>query len=570
MTDVIQQTKLGVAYVTSLSDVTPADVPVYNPNAEGRLRMYKDIYRGKQYIGEGSIGRYVPNVDDPVLDYDTGFYRVRSVDPGTLLADLVEWNAPIRGGASAADFLLGVGPRYPQQGYFVYVNNAAEPPVLNVDSGFYTRYPNTKYFRIFAGLQPLPNAEILSAHYGSSGNYLDDLIPAIEIVDTQGLPAWVPDSAFASRQIVDGEYCMVVGYDTNGNVTGEAAFICRNTGMVRPTSATQYRIESVELYGPHVDRTSMQVKYPVNATIDSVPLQCQVNYRGGGSTIKPIDGTKIRLVSDAMYLPTSPDINQPATLIYNLDATEAYDGSLENEQRFIPVQYTIVADPQADAYGFKLCSFPYWAGAAQGWAWRHYLHDLDHDAVYDVTQITGLAANSKPFDPKLYGVLQEITFAVSVSRADPRFNPYEHVQTLWVSLYADGTVQNTTNWTVLFEQGYNAFGRNCQAISTYVSSGVYQLDVTAGAVTFSEWLERLYTDTRPLYNSHNEGGPLTPTHFLVQVAGIRKRFPLSKWQELLQFEVPGTAGDIATIHFVQEVNGEDLYLSSCGLILRIK
>lgn len=570
MTNIIQQTPLGVQYVSVLSDVTPADVPVYNPNAEGRLRMYADIYRGKQYIGEGNKGRIVPNVDDPVLDYDTGFYRVKSVDPGTLLANLVEWSAPVRGGASAADFILGVGPRYPQQGYFVYVNNAVNPPVLNVDSGFYTRYPNTKHFRVFAGLVPLPNADIISAHYGASGNYIDDLIPALELTDTQGLPAWVPDSAFASREVDDGEYCCVVGYDTNGNVTGQAVFQCRNTGMVRPSSATQYQIESVELYGPHVDRTGMQVKYPVNATIDSIPLQCQVNYRGGKSTVKPIDGVKIRLVSNSTYLPTSPDINEPATLIYNLDATEAYDGSMDNTTRFITAQYTIVADPQADAYGFKLCSFPYWVSAAQGYAWRHYLHDLDHDAVYDVTQIAQLGANSKPFEPKLYGVVQEVTFTLDVSRADPRFNPYWHAQTIQVSLYADGTTNNTTNWTVLFERGYNAFGRNCQAISTYVSSGVYQLDITCGAASFPEWLERLYTDTRPLFNSHNEGGPLTPTHMVVQVAGIRKRFPLNKWQELLQFEAPGTVGDIATIHFVKEVNGEDLYLSSCGLILRIK
>lgn len=566
----VLSTPIGVNYVLAITDSTPADVPVYNPNAMFQLRLWDQIYTGKNNVGAGNIGRYVPNLGDQVLDWETGYYRVTNVDPGTLLSTLVPWSAPVRGGATAADFIMGVGPRFPQQGYFIYVNNNANPPVLNVDSGFYTRYPNTAHFRVFVGNDPLPNTEVLSATYGSAGNYIDDKIPAIQLLDSAGLPAWVPDSAFAKRAIQDGEILTLVGYDVNGNTTGIATFTGRNTSMVRASNTTQYLIESVELHGNTVDRTAMQVKCPVNATLDSIVLQCQVNYKGGTSVVKPIDGVKIRLVSNGNYMPTSPDINQPGTLIYNLDTTEAYEGSTDNEQRFISAQYTIVADPVADAYGFKLCSYPYWSTTLNIWAWRHYLHDLDHDAVYDASNIVQLAANSNPVDPKLYGTLQEVTWALDVSRVDPRFNPYQHVQTMWATLYADGTVKNTTNWTVLFEQGYDTFGRNLQCISSYVSSGVYQMDITSGAVTLSEWLQRVYINTRPLYNSHNEGGPLTPTHFVMQVAGIRKRFAIARWQDVLQFEAPGTVGDIATLHFTQEVDGQDRYLSSAGLILRIQ
>ena len=565
----ILQTRLGVKYVSMLTDTTPADVPVYNPRGLFQPRLYEQIYRGLQYVGEGNIGRYVPNINDLVLDYDSGWYRVKSVDPGTLLAELVPWTAPVHGGATVEDFILGVGPRFPSQGYFIYVNNNVNPPVLNVDSGFYTRYPNTKYFRVFVGEKPLPNTEVLSATYTQSGKYEDDKIPAVQIADlTNALPAWVPDSAFAKRPIEDGEILTLVGYDVNNNVTGMATFIGRNSGMVRSSSTTQYLISAVELYGPQVDSTSMQVKCPVNATLDTLSLQCQVTYQDGSSTIKPIDGRKIRLVSNGNYMPTSPDINQPATLIYNLDAVEAYEGSLEASGRFIAKQYTIVADPVADAYGFKFASFPYWASAALGWQMRHFLHDLDHDAVYDVTNIAKLAAASKPLEPKLYGSVQEVSYSVDVSRVDPRFKPYEHVQTMWVSLFADGYTKNTTNWTVLFEQGYDAYGRTCQAISTYVSSGVYKFDITGGAVSYSEWIQRHYINTRPIYNRYDEGGPLDPTHFIMQVGGIRKRFALTKWQEELQFDVPGQAGDLAVLHFVREVNGEDKYLSSCGLIIR--
>lgn len=567
MSDVLS-TSIGVKYVLAITDTTPANVPVYNPNGQFQLRLISQVFTGVNDIGDGNKGRYVPNLDDMILDYETGFYRVTNVDPGTLQCTLVPWSAPVRGGATAADFILGVGARFPQQGYFIYVNNNATPPVLNVDSGFYTRYPNTAYFRVFVGNDPLPNTEVLSAVYGSAGEYIDDKIPALQLTDTTGLPAWVPDSAFAKRQITDGEVLTLVGYDTNGNTTGIGTFIGRNTSMVRPSNTTQYLIDSIELYGPSVDRTAMEVKCPVNATLASIILQCQVNYKDGSKVVKPIDGEKIRLVSNTNYVPMSPGINQPATLLYNLDTTEAYEGSTDNPTRSINAQYNIVADPVADAYGFKLASFPYWISASLGYGMKHYLHDLDHDAVYDVSNMVELAATSDPLQPKAYGTQQHIAFSVDVSRVDPRFNPYNHVQDMWVSLYADGTVKNTTNWTVLFEQGYDTFGRNCQMISTYVSSGVYQMDITSGAVTLSEWLQRIYTNTRPIFNSNNEGGPLVPSHFIIQVAGIRKRFPISSWQDVLQFEVPGTAGDIAAIHFTQEVDGQDRYLSTAGLIIR--
>lgn len=566
----IYTTSSGTPYVVELTDTTPADVPVYNPNNLMAVMHYSWIYTGKNNIGEGHTGRYVPAVGTLIDDKDTGFYYVTAVDPGTLLSTLAPWSPPVRAGATAEDFMLGVGPRFPSQGYFIYVNNETVPAVLNVDSGFYTRYPGTKYFRIFAGNTPLPSSEVISGIYNADNTYTGDRIPAVQLLDANGLPAWVPDAAWSKRQIVDGEPLVLVGYTGDNVVTGIGTFVGRNTAMVRPSNSSQKLISSVQLAGPSVNNATMQVKMAVNATIDSVVLMCLVTYANGDKVEKPIDGTKIRLITNGAYMPTSPDINQPATLIYTLDVTEAYEGFNETETRTISTQYTLVADPVADAYGFKLFSYPSGVAGSPTYGWKHYLHDIDHGQVIDVSNIVSLGANSKAFDPTLYGTVQELTFAIDVHRADPAYNPYVHAQTIWATIYAPPGDSTDTNWTVLFEQGRNPFGQLIEANITYVSSGVYTVDLTSGAASLSEWLTRMYTNTRPIYNSYSEGGPLDPTHFIVTVAGVRKRFALTQWSSLLQFEVTAAPGQIVPVHFTREVNGTDLYLATAGCIVRNK
>jgi hypothetical protein len=56
----------------------------------------------------------------------------------------------------------------------------------------------------------------------------------------------------------------------------------------------------------------------------------------------------------------------------------------------------------------------------------------------------------------------------------------------------------------------------------------------------------------------------------VTIAGVRKRYALTQWNSLLQFEVTALPGQLATVHFTREVNGVDLYLATAGCIVRNK
>jgi len=306
MSATIQTTALGVKYVNSLSDVTPADVPVYNPNGLYKEWAFDETYRGKASIGDGNVGRYVPKVNDRVFHAAIKkTFIVSAVDPGTLLSTLVRYTESPEDGAIDEDFILGVGNRFPQQGYFIYVDNSVEKPTLAVDGMAYWRRPNVTYFRVFAGFNPLPSAEVISAWYNQSNEYVDDKIPAYTLLDGNGLAAVVPQVGWAKRQIKDEEVLTVVAYDAKGNVDSMATFIGRNSGMVRQSNTTTSAVQSIQLIGPNVDASAKTIRVPVNATLDSIVMMCQVVYRGGRKSDKPIDGAKIRVVTDAQYIPVA-------------------------------------------------------------------------------------------------------------------------------------------------------------------------------------------------------------------------------------------------------------------------
>lgn len=569
MSATIQTTALGVKYVNSLSDATPADVPVYNPNGLYKEWAFDETYRGKASIGDGNVGRYVPKVNDRVFHAAIKkTFIVSAVDPGTLLSTLVRYTESPEDGAVDEDFILGVGNRFPQQGYFIYVDNSVEKPTLAVDGMAYWRRPNVTYFRVFAGFNPLPSAEVISAWYNQSNEYVDDKIPAYTILDGNGLAAVVPQVGWAKRQIKDEEVLTVVAYDAKGNVDSMATFIGRNSGMVRQSNTTTSAVQSIQLIGPNVDASAKTIRVPVNATLDSIVMMCQVVYRGGRKSDKPIDGAKIRVVTDAQYIPASPGVDQDLTLIYTFDATEAFDGSLSNTDRFFQETYTVKADATLKAYGMRLFSYPWWKNAAQGYGLRHFLQTLDRDAYYDVTDLVELKTGSAPFDPLLFGTKQTLTLALDISKVDPRYTEYRHAQTTKFTLLADGVTDGVTPWTVGFENGQVDYGDKIEARLAYVSSQVWTAGIDCGAASQEEWLTRLYYATRPIYNTQTESGPMAPTHFVFMVAGQRYRKPISDWNTPFTVKTGGAVGDLAVIHWVAEVNGVDLQLASSGLIIR--
>lgn len=569
---IIMTNENGIRYATELTDSTPKDVPVYNPNGVHRRWNWDDIYFGAEFVGEGTKGRFVPRVGDEVWSQTLGTFYVRSLS-SLLIPEIVRWQEPPIAGAEEVDYLLGIGPRHPQEGYFAYVDNTVEPPTLQLDSQLCFYRPGTRYVRIFAGEAPVPNAEVISAWYNQGMEYVNDKIPVYSVssakYDGEDITYWVPYVGWAKRKLIKGETICVASYDDQG-VNGYSAFIVQDGGYIRQSNAAAREIVSIELISNYMaePKTLKKLIVPNGLNVDSILFQCRVTTTNGVLDL-PIDGQKIRLHGLEEYSPTQVGLEQDLLLYYYLSDEESYAGSLNVTGGSIRETYTIQAKEEANAYAFKLFAYPSWVSEAQGYELLFFLHDIDHETVYDVTKLVELSSNSAEWDPLRYGVKQYMRFALDIQKVDSRFSTWRHTQEMQFTLLRGGPDITGNLWTVYFQNGQSpAYGNGTEAKFKYISSQVWTVDVTCGMKTQDAWLDLLYYRTLPIYSPDLSDEPLKPTHFVFVVAGQRYRRTIDQWQDTIQSVTGGTENATVAIHWIQEVNGTDLYLATSGLVNR--
>lgn len=106
-------------------------VPIYDPDARWCWWSINEIFRE----GTPGQGRYVPKVDDYVIDPDTfTTWKVTSLDNDTLYPTMVQIRpANMSFSISETDVLFGVGPGTQSDTYRAYLDKSVTPYVLNVD-----------------------------------------------------------------------------------------------------------------------------------------------------------------------------------------------------------------------------------------------------------------------------------------------------------------------------------------------------------------------------------------------------------------------------------------------------
>lgn len=560
-------TTSGVKYALVLTDDTPADVPIWNPNGLYKEWARSEIYVGPAGIGSGNTGRFVPKVGDRIFDKNSGFYIVTEVDTSTLLSTWIAYNVPTTIDNSI-DILLGVGSRYPQPGFFVYVDNTVSPPEMAFDSLLRAYQPTATKVRVFSNTSTTGNLEVLSAYYNQSGQLESDEIPLITIEgDTTGNYR-IPVTANATRKIENGEIVLVIFYDAAGLPTSRFTMTVVDSGIIRQSNSAKRSIDSVALVSSYLSATDPnRLNVPVNLLMTSIDVSVRVTYTDGSSVIKPVDGSKIYLSGLSEFIPTQSGQTSPLTLFYQLDSTESYQGTT-TASGTITVAYTIESVTLPNAYSVKLFMFPEWQSNGNGYKLRHFMQSLDRLAMYEVTDLLEAAPGSAVWDPTLYNTKQHMAFALDISKVSSSFSSYRHVQRNDITLMADGESGVESPWFVNFEIGDEDYGGSLECRLKFISSQVWSTDMSMGAQTQSEWLDRLYYRLHPLYDTETESEPLVPTHFILQVDNIRVRQPISAWNTTFTIATGGTVGKLALLHWVRTVNGVDLQLATAGMIIR--
>lgn len=537
------------------------DNVIRNPNRGFETFLISEIYV------PGGTGRYVPNVNDFIIDYDSGFYRCTSVDYTTGISVLQRWDPPRQNNVvDSIDVLLGAGPGRASESYRAYLDTSVVPYILALDSRLHLYGTGNRYAKFFRGTDiSQTTGQVISQYYDQSGNMLGENIPleTVGLFDASNIAIQTPIVAYTMTQLQDGEVVTVVIYDDAGNVKSVNYVTVKNSTFVRSVDQSLEYIVNISIDSPYLDPGDpTTIEIPVNMVVDNIPMMGVVTYNSGRVARIPIDGYKMELLGLENYIATRAGQTVPVALTYRIGPNEYSYNMTVSVNNHITVPYQIrTANPDL-AYSVRMFAYPQWVDAITGYQLKFYLTNLEREFIWDVTPYVVAGAGSRAFDPTQYGTLQRVSFMVDLSLLDPRFTSYHHVETYEFVLIGPPNEMDTTSWEIGFEPNQAArYGVDLQATVDFQGANNWRYGIACGETDLTSWLNRVYYRTLPLYNNLTEEQPPVPTHFNLRVGTHQELFPIAQWNVLLTMHEGAVNGQLVYIEFIRRVSDNDLQLS---------
>jgi len=578
--------------VVGSDQVTPID----NPDGLFKIWALKEIFMG---AGTPGRDRYVPRVDDRVIDTETNeWYYVVSIDQTTFVPTLKQCKSVPDETFSTADMLLGVGPGTQSDTYRLFIDKSVLPYTACVDARLKIAGSAANSAIVYRGSLLDGSATPISSVYDQSGNLLGDLIPLEKVAmpAANSLPEllqwFVPNTPVTNiaiktvpvfhtnADLQDDEIVTVVVFSADGNVVSKRQLLVENTAFIRSTDTSIKYITSVTLESPFLsvsDKTLIQ--YPINVPLEGLMLTGVVTYSDGTQLKLPVDGSKFTIFGFNGFVATVVGQKFDLVLKYSLSPNEIIYGSgnVSNQVggQFKTANYKAVTLKTDGSYSVKLFAYPVWINATVGYQLQWWLYTLDRTFVYNVTPYIRYDTNSTPFNPTAYGVQQNLAVNINLHDVSPTFANYINVQTITISLLAQGDAR-TTNWTIGFSPnqlpqfGIDNFAASVPLSQPGLIDGInaetkWQVNITSGCTSITNWLQRLYFNTLPLTDTSSEVAPPTPNMFALVINGKDVEFPISAWNTSLT--VNGAVPDKSTlfVKFFLRLPTNDVSLSICGL-----
>lgn len=531
---------------------TDGKIPVYQPESRWTIWNINEIYMGAE-----GLNRYVPKVNDYVIDPSTDQkWRVESLDAVTLIPTLVPVITVQVGEFSNTDVLLGMGPGTQSDTYRIYIDKSVLPYTLAVDQRLFVAGTMVANAKIFKGSLLTGDEKCISALYDNSGTLVSQTIPLELVSEPNGVnyAIWTVPVCNTTEDLQDGEFLTVVFYSDLGHVVSKRQLLVENTAFIRSTDRSVKYITGIALESPFLSATDPSlIQYPLNVPLASMNLMGVVNYSDGSSLRMPVDGTKFSVFGFENFVSTIVGQKFPIVLKYTLSPGEIVYGSSVAGDRFITETFTATTMKAEGAYSLKLFVVPIWVDAVTGYRLEWYLYSLDRNIAYNVTHHVMINANSAAFDPTAYGVNQHLNVSINLKDVNPGFKNYTHVQTVEIALTSQGT-ERVTNWTIAYEPNQEPrYGVDNHATTVFFNQNLMKLKLDMGLLTKEEWLKRLYYDAMPLVDMNTERVAPVPTHFVITVNNEELIYPLSQWNATLTLASVLQNNGTLVIRFVEQL-----------------
>jgi len=523
------------------------------------------------YVGPAGTEEqaYVPNVNDAVWDWQQGTFRVTDVDYTTGISTLIPQDINNQtGGLLQEDELLGTGPGPVSQSYRVYLNSETVPFNASFDARLKIYAVNADHIKLFKGTDTGNTGTVVSAILNPGGVMVSENIPLnlVQTVNGANYAVRTPAQFVMTEQLSDGEIVTAVVYSSAGAPISASKLITVNTDFIRTTDASKKYVVSIEIITPFMSPTDNHLlEYPLNMVVQSGQLMGKVRYSDGTNVVLPIDGTRFELQGMESYIATTVGQRKPLVLVYHMTSNEySFANQSVGADRFMVEPYTITTVEAQGVYSVKLFAVPEWRGAPSvKWELDWYLYNLERDVIYNVTPYTEYATGSTPFNGLSLNARQPLTVAVNLHEIGASFNFYRYVETLAITLLAQGTSVGVSGYyKIEYTDGVN-YGTTLKAAAgPSATPGMYMVNVGNGIATFSDFITEVFRKIEPLFAPGIEGLAPDPTHFRLRVGSSWVReIPIGNYN-LLQDLITAQPiqGRSVRLEFFRRAGGSDLEL----------
>lgn len=552
--------------MTTVLSITATDggVPIYDPDGRWTTWSLDQIY-----LGTEGLNKYVPKVDDYVVDPKTDErYRVVELDETTMIPRLVRIVPASVDAFSDSDLLMGVGPGTQSDTYRVYIDTSVMPHTLAVDARLKVHGSMATTAKIFKGSEVANTAHAVSAFYDQMGNLLGQLIP-LELVampDGQNYTVKSVPVCYTTEQLADGEVVTVVFYSDAGHVVSKRQLLVENTAFIRSSDAGTKYVSDISLESPFLSSSDPTlIQYPVNVPLNGLNLMGRVHYSDGTSQLMPVDGSKFRIYGLDHYVATIVGQKLPLVLSYALSQGEVAYGATVGAERYFTESYRAQTMQADGSYSVKLFGYPVYIDPINGYRLEWFLLNLDRQAVYRATPYVTINANTRAFDPIAFGVSQKLSVSVDLSKLSPTYNAYIHTQAVEIVLLAPGT-EHVTNWTIAFSPGQDpVYGKDNFAATMFINQNLTKVNLKMDMLTRESWLDRVFYRAQPLFDDAREIKAPAPNFFKLLVGNNSYEFPIEQWGSDLLVETAVENASTIYVQFFKRTPENDLQLGVSGL-----
>lgn len=541
-------------------------------------RGFKVWHKSELYVPGGLPSqRFLPNVNDAVLEWGVGTYKVTAVNYTDSTYTLVKTPFdPPSSGLLDEDVLLGSGPGQTSESYRIYMNTETTPISVAFDTRLKIYSSAAHHVRIFRG-EDISEAtgHVISAVYNSNNVLIRDyyLLDLLVMPGQTNLAIKTPQVGSSIEAMQDGDVVTAVVYNVANQVLSHSKLLVRNTNFIRSTNASIKYITSIELLSNYRSATdNHKLEYPLNIPIQSDNLRGRVHYSDGSRITLPVDGTKFSLAGMNNYIASVLGQTVNLILTYNMSNNEyAYNAIGPNPPRYLTEPYTITTIQRDGIYSVKLFVVPRWVTTpTQKYVLDYYLYNVERDVIYDATPHVEFTTESLEFNGTSLGVRQELTVAINLQSLGT-FNYFRHVQKFWITLAALGS-NNAANgyWTIEYTDG-NVFGYHLEAAATdSVTPGQWSLDVSNSIATENLWVAAMYEKIEALYIPHAEVQPPAPTHFRLRIgASWSREIAIADYGNLIDnITTEPVQGKAARLEFFKRTLSADLELGVASLTIQ--